>query len=68
MLFLIAFLLIIIPVLTYNVSKARFDRSSQSTALQRPPTVPYLVPGVFHAFSLAFDGPQKYFATLMYVA
>ncbi|RMZ70713.1 cytochrome p450 [Pyrenophora seminiperda CCB06] len=59
------FLLIIIPILTYNVSKARFDRSSQSTTLQRPPTVPYLVPGVFHAFSLAFDGPQKYFATLI---
>ncbi|CAA9961296.1 Cytochrome P450 [Pyrenophora teres f. maculata] len=62
---LIVFLLIIVPICTYNVSKARFDRSSQSTALQRPPTVPYLVPGVFHAFSLAFDGPQKYFATLI---
>ncbi|KAL7777998.1 hypothetical protein CFE70_004672 [Pyrenophora teres f. teres 0-1] len=68
MFLLIVFLLIIVPICTYNVSKARFDRSSQSTALQRPPTVPYLVPGVFHAFSLAFDGPQKYFATLMYVA
>jgi hypothetical protein len=30
-----------------------------------PPTVPYYLPGIYHAFSLAKTGPQKFFAQVM---
>jgi hypothetical protein len=65
MLFL-AVLLIVAPALIYYICTTRFYRKANSEALgKRPPTIPYLVPGVSHAFSLAYDGPQKYFAKLL---
>ncbi|KAF1835135.1 hypothetical protein BDW02DRAFT_496609 [Decorospora gaudefroyi] len=68
MLLFVAFLLVVIPALTYHVSKTLFYQKVNSKAsAQTPPTIPYLVPGVFHAFSLAYEGPQKYFATLLNV-
>jgi hypothetical protein len=66
MLLLILVLLIVIPALTYYVSTNRFYQKAKSTALgKEPPTIPYFVPGAFHAFSLAFDGQQKYFTRLL---
>lgn len=63
---LIAIILISIPALTYYVSSTLFHRSSKTVASRRsPPTIPYLLPGVFHAFNLAYDGPPKCFATLL---
>lgn len=58
--------LIVFPFITYYVSTILFYRQANSkVAGKNPPVVPYLVPGAFHAFSLAYDGPQKYFAALM---
>jgi hypothetical protein len=66
MLLLVAVLLIIIPALTYYVSTTLFYQNAKSTSPgKRPPTIPYLVPGAFHAFSIAYDGPQKFFARLL---
>ncbi|KAF1945985.1 cytochrome P450 [Clathrospora elynae] len=65
-LLLIALLLVIIPILTYYASRALFYQNANNKALgKRPPTIPYLVPGIFHTFSLAYEGPQKCFATLI---
>lgn len=59
--------LIISPFLTYYISTTSFYRKANSKASGKtPPTVPFFIPGVFHAFSLAYDGPQKYFSALMY--
>jgi hypothetical protein len=67
MFLLIIVLLIVAPALTYYVSTTLFYQNAKSTTLgKRPPTIPYLVPGAFHAFSLAYDGPQKYFGRLLY--
>jgi hypothetical protein len=67
MFLLLTALLIIAPALTYYVSTTLFYQHAKSTAANKtPPTIPYLVPGAFHAFSLAYDGPQKYFARLLY--
>jgi hypothetical protein len=64
---LIAILLVAIPALTYYVSSTFFYRAVNSSASKsKPPTIPYLLPGVFHAFNVAYDGPQKFFATLLY--
>ncbi|KAH9866193.1 hypothetical protein J1614_008758 [Plenodomus biglobosus] len=58
--------LILFPFLTYYVSTLLFYRQVNSKARGKtPPTVPYLFSGVFHAFSLAYEGPQKYFAALL---
>ncbi|KAL1798301.1 hypothetical protein ACET3X_002338 [Alternaria dauci] len=66
MFLLLAVLLIVAPALTYYVSTTLFYQNAKTTASgSRPPTIPYLFPGVFHAFSLAYDGPQKYFARLL---
>lgn len=66
MLLVFSFLLIF-PFFTYYVATTLFYRKVNSDSIGKtPPTVPYLIPGVFHAFSLAYEGPQKYFATLMY--
>lgn len=62
------FALFILPFLTYYLSTLSFYRKANSKVTgKRPPTIPYFIPGVFHAFTLAYEGPQKYFATLMYV-
>lgn len=67
MFLLLAVLLIVTPALTYYVSTTLFYQNAKHTASgSRPPTIPYLFPGVFHAFSIAYDGPQKYFARLLY--
>ncbi|KAF2851767.1 putative cytochrome-like protein P450 [Plenodomus tracheiphilus IPT5] len=64
LLFLSSFILF--PFLTYYVSTLLFYRQVNSKASRKtPPIVPYLFPGIFHAFSLAYEGPQKYFASLL---
>ncbi|RYN39106.1 hypothetical protein AA0112_g3732 [Alternaria arborescens] len=66
MFLLLAVLLIVTSALTYYVSTTLFYQNAKHTASgSRPPTIPYLFPGVFHAFSIAYDGPQKYFARLL---
>ncbi|KAF1849405.1 cytochrome P450 [Cucurbitaria berberidis CBS 394.84] len=58
--------LIIVPFLTFFLSTTLFYRKTKNKFPgQTPPTTPYFVPGVFHAFSLAYFGPQKYFAALI---
>ncbi|CBX98775.1 similar to putative cytochrome P450 [Plenodomus lingam JN3] len=58
--------LILFPFLTYYISTLLFYRQVNSKASRKtPPTIPYLFAGIFHAFSLAYEGPQKYFATLL---
>jgi hypothetical protein len=59
---------IISPFLTYYITTSLFYKKARSSATKKaPPTVPYCVPGIFHAFSLASIGPQKYFAWLVCV-
>ncbi|KAL6711448.1 hypothetical protein ACN47E_004382 [Coniothyrium glycines] len=54
------------PFLTYYVSTQLFHRRAKnSSAGKTPPLVPYSLPGVFHTFSLAYHGPQQYFASLL---
>jgi hypothetical protein len=61
--------LVLLPVVTYYLTSALFHRRILSKSRNKvPPTVPYQVPGVFHAFSLATVGPQKYLAQLMCVS
>jgi hypothetical protein len=58
--------LIIFPFLTYYITTLLFYRRARSLAKNKvPPTIPYFAPGLFHAFSLASFGPQKYLAELM---
>ncbi|KAF1918443.1 putative cytochrome-like protein P450 [Ampelomyces quisqualis] len=58
--------LIIVPVATYYGSRSSFQRRTRGKRVGKvPPTIPYYVPGIFHAFSLASIGPQKYFAQLL---
>ncbi|XP_014562251.1 hypothetical protein COCVIDRAFT_11346 [Bipolaris victoriae FI3] len=65
MLLLIAVGIIVLPALTYYLTTAFFFQSAKNDAAgKRPPTIPYLVPGVFHTFSIAAEGPQKFFARL----
>lgn len=60
---------VLLPVITYYVTSALFRQRVQSKSSGKtPPTIPYQVPVVFHAFGLASVGPQKYFAQLMYVS
>ncbi|CAO2651892.1 Nn.00g001750.m01.CDS01 [Neocucurbitaria sp. VM-36] len=60
--------LIISPFLTYYISTVLFYRKANSKASGKtPPTVPFFIPGIFHAFTLAYEGPQRYFAALMYI-
>lgn len=55
------------PFAIYYITLSLFQRRVRSdTSGKSPPTVPYYIPGVFHAFSLAYTGPQKYFAQLLY--
>ncbi|KAH4049417.1 hypothetical protein HBI25_095670 [Parastagonospora nodorum] len=57
---------VLLPVITYYVTSALFRQRIQSKASGKiPPTIPYQVPVVFHAFGLASVGPQKYFAQLI---
>ncbi|KAF2029216.1 putative cytochrome-like protein P450 [Setomelanomma holmii] len=59
-------ILIVSPFLTLYLTTSLFYRRARSTAPRKsPPTVPYYVPGVFHAFSLATTGPQEYLAKLL---
>ncbi|KAH7386034.1 cytochrome P450 [Pyrenochaeta sp. MPI-SDFR-AT-0127] len=65
-LLLVAFVLITLPFFTYYVSTQLFYRkANRASPGKRPPTIPYFIPGAFHAFTLAYEGPQKYFATLI---
>lgn len=58
--------LIVVPLATYYSSLSSFQRRARrKRAGKIPPTIPYYVPGIFHAFSLASTGPQKYFAQLL---
>lgn len=58
--------LVIIPFLTYyTTSSVFFRRINSKTVKKKPPTIPYFVPGLFHTFSFAQLGAQKYFAELM---
>lgn len=67
MLILLAVALIVIPALTYYGTTALFFQTSKDVATGKtPPTIPYLVPGVFHTFSIAFEGAPKLFARLLY--
>ena len=67
MLILLAVALIVIPALTYYGTTALFFQASKDVATGKtPPTIPYLVPGVFHTFSIAFEGAPKFFARLLY--
>lgn len=60
--------LIIFPFLTCYIATILFYRKARSTARGKiPPSIPYYVPGIFHAFGLASIGPQKYFAQIMFV-
>jgi hypothetical protein len=62
------FALVICPLLIYYITTLLFYRRASSKLRGKvPPTVPYYVPVIFHAFSLAKTGPQKYFAQVMYV-
>jgi hypothetical protein len=66
MLLLLAVAVIVFPALTYYLTTALFFKSSKNAATGKtPPTIPYLIPGVFHTFSIAAEGPQKYFARLL---
>ncbi|KAH7068193.1 cytochrome P450 [Paraphoma chrysanthemicola] len=58
--------LIVLPFFTYYVTTLLFYRRVRSNECKKtPPTIPYYVPGIFHAFSLASTGPQEYIAQLM---
>jgi hypothetical protein len=60
--------LIIVPFLTYFISTTLFYRTARShSALRRPPTVPYWVPGIYHGFSLLSRSPSIFFKRAMYV-
>jgi hypothetical protein len=57
---------VVLPFLTYYITSAAFFRRANTRgAGKRPPTVPYFVPGLFHATGIVSLGPQKYFAELM---
>ncbi|UPX17443.1 uncharacterized protein EKO05_0007796 [Ascochyta rabiei] len=58
--------LVIFPFLTYYATSSLFFRRSNSTAAgKKPPTIPYFVPGLFHAVGFAQLGARKYFAELI---
>ncbi|KAH8722568.1 cytochrome P450 [Phaeosphaeriaceae sp. PMI808] len=58
--------LVISPFLTFFLTTLLFYRKARSNASAKvPPTAPYFLPGIFHAFGMAFMGPQLYFAQLM---
>jgi hypothetical protein len=60
--------LVVVPFVTFYISVTLFQRKSQGKVTGKtPPTIPYYFPGIFHAFGLAYVGPQKYFAHLLYV-
>lgn len=66
MILLTALALVVVPAVTYYLTTALFFRSAKNAATgKKPPTIPYLVPGVFHTFSIAAEGPQKFFARLL---
>ncbi|OSS43390.1 hypothetical protein B5807_12008 [Epicoccum nigrum] len=57
--------ILISPFLTYYVTSTLFFRTANNkTTSKRPPTVPYLLPGLFSAGGLARSGARKYFAEL----
>jgi hypothetical protein len=65
---LIVAALVVVPFVTYYLSLSLFQRKIRGNATEKtPPTIPFYFPGVFHAFGLAYVGPQKYFAYLLYV-
>ncbi|KAJ4993177.1 hypothetical protein SVAN01_01152 [Stagonosporopsis vannaccii] len=64
-LLVIAFV-VISPLLTYYVTSTLFFRRSKSTASSKEaPSIPYFIPGIFHAAVLARTGAPKYFAELI---
>jgi hypothetical protein len=57
---------VVLPFLTYYItSTAFFRRANNRGPGKKPPTVPYFVPGLFHATGIVSLGPRKYFAELM---
>jgi hypothetical protein len=57
---------LISPFLTYYVTSTLFFRKANSKDTgKQPPTVPYLLPGLFSAGGLARSGARKYFAELL---
>jgi hypothetical protein len=64
---LATFALVLCPLLIYYITTLLFYRRASSKLRGKvPPTVPYYVPGIFHAFSLAKTGPPRYLAQVMY--
>jgi hypothetical protein len=58
--------IIVLPFLTYYATSTLFFRSANSSSTGKtPPTVPYFIPGLFHAISFSQLGARKYFAELM---
>ncbi|KAF9692788.1 hypothetical protein EKO04_009166 [Ascochyta lentis] len=58
--------LVIFPFLTYYATSSLFFRRADSTTFgKKPPTIPYFVPGLFHASGFAQLGARKYFAELI---
>ena len=58
--------ILITPFLTYYVTSTLFFRRANSKATSKqPPTIPYLLPGLFSAGGLARFGAREYFADLM---
>ncbi|KAF2686921.1 cytochrome P450 [Lentithecium fluviatile CBS 122367] len=56
-------LLVIFPILTYYLSTTLFFRKiNRKGSKKAPPTVPYWIPGVYHAVGL-ISRPSTYFAT-----
>jgi len=63
---LVVAFVVISPFLTYYVTSTLFSRRSNSTTTSKEaPSIPYFIPGVFHAAVLARTGAPKYFAELM---
>ncbi|KAF1359708.1 cytochrome P450 [Lizonia empirigonia] len=57
---------VVFPFLTYYATSTLFFRKVNSTSVaKRPPTIPYFIPGLFHAASFAQLGARKYFAELI---
>lgn len=65
---LTSFGLVLGPLLVFYITTLLFWRRTRSKVRSKtPPTIPYFVPGIYHAFGLATTGPEKYFAQVLYV-
>ncbi|KAF2628478.1 cytochrome P450 [Macroventuria anomochaeta] len=58
--------IIIFPFLTYYATSSLFFRRANNNSTGKaPPTIPYFIPGLFHAVSFTQSGARKYFAELI---